>query len=282
VAIHPLAVVHPTAEIGKDVEIGAFAIIEPRAVIGDRTTIASFAVIKEGIRLGSDNRISEHATIGGLPQHAHMPETMGTLSIGNHNTFRESVTVHRALHAGHSTIVGDHNLLMVGAHVAHDCVVGQHTIFANNATLGGHVMVEDRAYISGNVAVHQFCRIGRLAMLGGLARVIKDVPPFVTIDGNTGYVVGLNSIGLRRAGYTTDEIAQLKAAYRVIYRSGLKWQQIVARLQSEFTAGPAAHFGEFMNHVTRGIVAERRLPPGAGLKLSEEAVVEPTMQSKAG
>ncbi len=281
-AIHPLAVVHSTAVIGKEVEIGAFAIIEPNVTIGDRTTIASFAVIKDGTCLGSDNRIFERATIGGLPQHANMPEHVGTLAIGNHNTFRECVTIHRALHAGHSTIVGDHNLLMVGAHVAHDCVVGQHTIFANNATLGGHVVVEDRAYISGNVAVHQFCRVGRLAMLGGLARVIKDVPPFVTIDGNTGYVVGLNSIGLRRAGYTTDEIAQLKAAYRVIYRSGLKWQQITARLQAEFTTGPAAHFTEFMHHVTRGIVAERRLPPGAGLKLSEEAVVEPTLQSKAG
>jgi UDP-N-acetylglucosamine acyltransferase len=166
--------------------------------------------------------------------------------------------------------------------VAHDCIVGNQTIFANNAMLAGHVVVEDFAYVSGNVAVHQFCRVGRLAMVGGLARVVKDVPPFVTIDGCTGFVVGLNSVGLRRRGYTTADIAQLKAAYRLIYRSGLKWQQIVDRLQQEFAAGPAAPFGEFMHHVRRGIVAERRLPPGAGIKLSEEATTAPTLQIRAG
>jgi UDP-N-acetylglucosamine acyltransferase len=170
---------------------------------------------------------------------------------------------------------------MVGVHIAHDCRVGNDTIFANNAMLGGHVTVEDRAYISGNVAVHQFCRIGRLAMLGGLARVIKDVPPYVTIDGQSGCVVGLNSIGLRRNGFTTAEILELKTAYRLIYRSGLKWREIVEQLQTQFNTGPAAAFGEFMNHVTRGIVAERRLPPGAAIKLSEEAVPA-VVQFRAG
>lgn len=280
-AIHPLAVVHPSADLAADVEIGPFVIVESDVCIGPRCQIDSFAVIKQGTTLGSDNHVFERATIGGLPQHAHMPEHVGRLVIGNGNTIRESVTIHRALNEGHETRVGDRNLLMVGAHVAHDCVVGNDTIFANNAMLGGHVVVEDRAYLSGNVAVHQFCRVGRLAMLGGLARVVKDVPPYVTIDGCTGYVVGLNTVGLRRNGYTNNEIMQLKTAYRLIYRSGLKWQQIVERLQSQFIVGPAVAFGEFMNHVTRGIVAERRLPPGAGIKLGEEAV-PPAMQFRAG
>ena len=280
-AIHPLAVVDPSAELGNDVEIGPFVIIEAEVRIGDRCRIDSFAVIKRGTSLGSDNHVFERATIGGLPQHAHMPERVGQLNIGCGNTIREGATIHRALNEGRSTRVGDRNFLMVGVHIAHDCQVGHDTIFANNAMLGGHVTVEDRAYISGNVAVHQFCRVGRLAMLGGLARVIKDVPPYVTIDGTTGYVVGLNSIGLRRNGYSTAEIAQLKAAYRAIYRSGLKWQQIIERLQTEFADGPAAAFGEFMNHVSRGIVAERRLPPGAGLKLGEEAM-PPALHMRVG
>jgi UDP-N-acetylglucosamine acyltransferase len=281
VAIHPLAVVHPSAKLSGDVEVGPFVVIEPRVRIGDRCRIDSFAIIKQGTVLGNDNHVFERAMIGGLPQHARMPERVGELAIGSGNTIRENVTIHRALHEGHSTHVGDRNLLMVGAHIAHDCQVGSDTIFANNAMLGGHVVVEDRAYVSGNVAVHQFCKVGRLAMLGGLARVIKDVPPYVTVDGQSGCVVGLNSIGLRRNGYTTDEISQLKVAYRLIYRSNLKWQEILERLQTDFTSGPAAHFGEFLNRVSRGIVGERRLPPGASLKLGEEAVPS-ALQFRAG
>jgi UDP-N-acetylglucosamine acyltransferase len=283
VAIHPLAVVHPGAQLGRGVEIGAFAIVEDGVVIGDRSIVDSFAMIKQDTTLGHDNHVFERATIGGLPQHAHMPPRVGRLVIGNHNTIRECATIHRALREGNVTRVGDNNFLMVGVHIAHDCDVGNHTIFANNAMLGGHVTVEDRAYISGNVAVHQFCRIGSLAMVGGLARVIKDVPPFVTVDGTTSYVVGLNTIGLRRNGFSAEDIVQLKAAYRTIYRSGLKWNQIVENLQTTFTSGPAAHMGEFMNHVTRGLVQERRLPPGAGVKLGEEAAaVGPVLQVKAG
>jgi UDP-N-acetylglucosamine acyltransferase len=264
------------------VDVGPLAIIEAGVIIGEGCTIAAGAILKTGTTLGPHNKVAERATIGGLPQHVNVPDQVGTIAIGSHNTIREGVTIHRALHEGHTTLVGDHNLLMVGAHVAHDCVVGNHAIFANNATLGGHVVVHDRAYVSGNVAVHQFCHIGRLAMVGGLARVIKDVPPYVTIDGNTGYVVGLNTIGLRRAGYSHADISQLKAAYRTIYRSGLKWNAILERMQTEFNTGPAAEFGVFFQQISRGIVPERRLPPGAGLKLGEEAMGEPILRKQAG
>jgi UDP-N-acetylglucosamine acyltransferase len=279
-AIHPLAVVHPTALLGRDVEVGPFAIVEQGAVIGDRCTIDAYTIVKQGTTLGSDNHVFERATLGGLPQHTRMPAEIGTVTIGSGNTLREGVTIHRALHEGTTTRLGNNNFLMVGTHIAHDCVVGNNTIFANNAMLGGHVTVEDRAYVSGNVAVHQFCRIGTLAMVGGLARVIKDVPPYVTVDGSSSYVVGLNTVGLRRAGLTSGDIEQLKAAYRLIYRSGLKWNEILDQLQSDFTEGPAAHFGVFLPNSKRGMMPERRLPPGMGLKIGVEAADEPTTYKK--
>ena len=270
--------VDASANLGQDVTVGPYAIIERDVTIGDRSTVEAFAIIKERSILGCDNHVHERATIGGAPQHLRRPDRLGSVTIGQGNTIRENSTIHRALHDGSSTVIGDHNYMMVGAHVAHDCIVGDHTIFANNATLGGHVVVEDRAYISGNVAVHQFCRIGMLAMCGGLARVVKDVPPFVTVDGTTSNVVGLNTIGLRRAGYTTAQITDLKKAYRVIYRSGITWREIIDTLQREFTSDPAVHFGRFLPLVTRGIVQERRMPPGATVKFTEEAVPEPTLR----
>lgn len=280
--IHPLAVVDPTASIGRDVVIGPFSIVEHDVTIGDGCILESHVIIKQGAILGPENHVFEGAVIGGLPQHLRMPQRVGAVVIGARNTIREHATIHRALDASHATIVGDQNLLMVGVHIAHDCRVGSNTIFANNAMLAGHVLVEDRAYVSGNVAVHQFCRVGGMAMVGGLARVVKDVPPYVTIDGGSGYVVGLNTIGLRRNGFSNETISQLKAAYRLIYRSGLKWQEILERLKTEFNQGPAAHFAEFFAESTRGIVAERRVPPPATLKFHDDVLDEPGLRVKAG
>ena len=186
---------------------------------------------------------------------------------------------------GHLTILGNNNLLMVNAHIAHDCHIGHHTIFANNAMMAGHVLVEDRAFVSGGVAVHQFCRIGRMAMVGGQARVVKDVPPFVTIDGASNFVVGLNTIGLRRSGATTAEITELKLAYRLIYRSGLKWNEILDRLGREFRDSLAGHFYEFFLGTHRGITQERRLPAGATIRLpqvAESADTATELRAKAG
>jgi UDP-N-acetylglucosamine acyltransferase len=166
-----------------------------------------------------------------------------------------------------TTVIGDHNLLMVGSHVAHDCTVGNNAILANNALLGGYVIVEDRAFVSGAVAIHQYCRVGRMAMIGGCARVVQDIPPFVMVDGRSGLIVGLNLVGLRRNGYAAKDVAQLKAAYRVIYRQGLRWAEVLDRLQAEFTSGPAAEFHRFLSQGKRGFVQERRMPPNATLKL---------------
>lgn len=268
---HAYTVISPSAKIGRNVEIGSFCSIEPEVSIGDDCKLESHVVVKQGVSLGADNHICEGAVLGGLPQHINVPERPGRVVIGDGNTIREFVTIHRALDEEEATTIGDNNLLMIGVHIAHDCRVGDSTIFANDAALAGHVTVGDRAYISGGVGVHQFCRVGSLAMVGGHARVVKDVPPFMTIDGASGYVVGLNQIGLRRAGFRTEEVNRLKEAYRLIYRSGLNWHEILERLAERFTEGLAAQFHQFLSTTTRGITAERRLPPGATIKLRREA-----------
>lgn len=265
--IHSQALVSPHAKLGHAVTVGPFSVIEPDVTIGNHCTLAARVVIKSGTTMGEHNRVCEGAVLGGLPQHTRMPEHLGRISIGSHNTFRENVTVHRALHEGSLTRIGDDNLLMVGAHIAHDCSVGDQTIFANNALLGGFANVAERAFVSGAVAIHQFCRIGRLAMVGGCARIVQDVPPYVMVDGHSGLIVGLNLVGLRRNGYSSEDIAQLKAAYRLIYRRGLRWVDVLEQLKREFTVGPAADFYPFLSQGTRGFVQERRMPPTATLKL---------------
>jgi UDP-N-acetylglucosamine acyltransferase len=269
--IHPLAIVSPEAQIGNQVTIGPFAVIESDVVIGEGCRIAAHAVIKDGTILGAHNEVGEAAILGGHPQHLKKPEKLGRLIIGGHNIIREHATLHRAMKPEAATVVGEHNMFMAGAHVAHDCCVGNRVVLANNVLLAGHVTVEDAAFLSGAVGVHQFCRIGSLAMIGGLARVVQDVPPYVLIDGTSGCVVGLNLVGLRRNGYTTDQVAQLKRAYRLIYRRGTKWTEILADLQNEFTAGPAMAFYQFLSSGKRGFVQERRLPPGATIKLRPQA-----------
>ncbi|NLE38953.1 MAG: acyl-ACP--UDP-N-acetylglucosamine O-acyltransferase [Pirellulaceae bacterium] len=280
--IHPTAVVSPEARIGANVEIGPMCVVEPDTQIGDDCVLHGHVTIKRGTTLGQGNRVFESAVLGGFPQHVHMPERPGRVVIGDGNTIRENVTIHRALHEDVDTIVGNNNLFMVNTHVAHDCVVGSNVIVTNNAMLGGHVHVEDRAYVSGGVAVHQFCRIGTLAMVGGQSRVTKDVPPYVTVDGLSSYVVGLNQVGLRRAGYTPEQILQLKTAYRVLYRNTLLWEEILSQLKAEFPEGPAAHFHEFCSRTKRGIVPERRMPPGATIKLRQEPEQGDLLRAKAG
>ncbi len=279
---HPSAVVSPFAAIGQDVQIGPFCVVEAGVEIGDGCKLESRVVVKQGTTLGRNNYIAEGAVLGGMPQHINIPDAPGGVIIGSGNTIRENVTIHRALENEEDTIVGDNNLLMVNVHVAHDCRVGNSTIFANNAMLAGHVTVGDRAYLSGAVAVHQFCRIGSLAMVGGQSHITKDVPPYVTVDGLSSFVVGLNQIGLRRAGFSLEDIRRLKEAYRVIYRSQLTWNEILGRLQKEFGQGPSAQFYQFLSTTTRGIISERRLPPGATVKLRKEPQEDSRLEAQAG
>jgi UDP-N-acetylglucosamine acyltransferase len=237
VSIHPLAVVSPHAELGTNVRIGPFCVVEAGVVLGDGCTLASRVTVKSGTVVGRDNLIMEGTVLGGMPQHLHMPEHPGTITIGDGNVFRENCTVHRALAAGNETRIGNRCLLMVDAHVAHDCKVADGVILTNGVMLGGHVTVGEKACMGGASAAHQYCRIGRLAMVGGMARVIRDVPPFTMLDGQTAMIVGLNKVGLRRAGFTAAMMNDLKAAYRVIYRSGLPERQARLRAGTPHSAG---------------------------------------------
>ena len=266
-SIHPLAAVSPEARLGVGVTVHAFATVEAGAELGDYCTVASGAVIKSGVTAGCHNEFAEHAVIGGTPQHVARPEQIGRLVIGDHNVFREHVTIHRALKPEAVTTIGDNNYIMATAHFGHDVVVGNNCICANGALVGGHVTIEDRAFISGAVAVHQFCRIGRLAMVGGHARVVQDIPPYMLIDGQTGCVVGLNIVGLKRSGHSGEAIAELKAAYRTIYRRGLPWKDVLTALEAEFSSGPVNHLREFLAGGTRGFAQERRAPPAPTLRL---------------
>lgn len=281
-SIHPLANVSPDARLGVGVSVGAFATVEAGVELGDHCVVASGAVVKSGVRAGQGNEFCEHSVIGGAPQHAGRPRHIGSVAIGNNNVFREYVTIHRALKPETATTVGDGNYVMASAHFGHDCVVGDNAIFANGALLGGHVTVGDRAFVSGAVAVHQFCRIGRLAMVGGHARVVQDVPPYMLIDGQTGCVVGLNVVGLRRSGHTPDDIATLKTAYRVIYRRGLPWRDVLDALRAECPTGPATHLLEFLSTGTRGFAQERRAPPAATLRLRVPEEEAAPIRVKAG
>ena len=266
-SIHPLANVSPEARLGVGVSIGAFASVEADVELGDHCVVASGVVLKSGVKAGVNNEFCEHSVIGGAPQHAGRPQHIGRVVIGDNNVFREYVTIHRALKPETATTVGNSNYVMASGHFGHDCTVGNHAIFANGAMLGGHVSVSDRAFVSGAVAVHQFCRVGRLAMVGGHARVVQDVPPFMLLDGQSGCIVGLNVVGLRRSGHTSEDIASLKSAYRLIYRRGLPWKDVLEALRTEFTGGPVAQLQEFLSAGTRGFVQERRAPPAATLRL---------------
>ncbi len=278
--IHPSAVVSPHARLAPDVQIGPFCVIEPDVAIGPGCVFEGHVVVRRATVLGARNHVFEGAVLGGLPQHIRAPARPGRLVIGSENVIREHVTIHRALSAGNTTVIGDRNFLMINVHVAHDCRIGDHAIVANNVMLAGHVSVEDRAYLSGAAGVHQFCRVGRLAMVGGQGHVKKDVPPFVTVDGLSSLVVGLNCVGLRRAGYPAEQIQDIKRAYRVLYRCGLKWAEALERLKSDFTTGPAAAFYPFLSSSTRGILPERR-PRRATIKLYQPAEDDPPTERDA-
>ena len=283
VSIHPLSNVSPAARLGSGVSVGAFATIEADVELGDHCTVASGAVLKAGVTAGSHNEFGEHCVIGGAPQHAGRPQHVGRVVIGENNVFREFVTIHRALKPGTATTVGDGNYVMASAHFGHDCVVSSNAIFANGAMLGGHATVEDRAFVSGAVAIHQFCRVGRMAMVGGHARVVQDIPPFMLVDGQSGCIVGLNVVGLRRSGHTPEDIATLKNAYKVIYRRGLPWREVLETLRTEFAGPSVGHLLAFLSSGTRGFVQERRAPPNPMLKLRvPEDDAEAAVRIKAG
>ena len=255
--IHPKALVSPGAQIGKDVRIGPFCIVEDDVVIGDGCLLEARVSVKNGTYLGKNNHLFEGAVIGGLPQCVDLDDVNSRVIIGNGNIFRENVTVHRSMKEDDATEIGDDCMMMVNVHIAHDCRIADGVIMANNVMLAGHVSVGARAFISGAVGVHQFCRIGSLAMVGGQSHIVKDVPPFVTVDGLSSEVVGLNNVGLRRAKFSVEDRNTLKAVYRILYGKGMPWSEIVKKIEEEYTSGPGLEMARFLATTTRGITPER-------------------------
>ncbi len=263
---HPTAIISDEAKIADDVEIGPFCIIEPGVTIGPGCVLMPRVSVKKGVTLGENNTLHEGVVLGGKPQHICSHGEYGGVIIGNGNIFRENCTVHCAMYPEKNTILGNENFLMVNAHVAHDCVIGNHVIITNNAMLGGHVHVGDRANISGGVAIHQFCQIGMYAMVGGNSHIVQDVLPFVNVDGGTSLVVGVNLIGLRRAGVPNSEIKRIREAYRVLYEEKRPMQENISLMTKRFSEGMAAEYAEFLKASKRGFLAERRTS-GKSLKL---------------
>ena len=231
--IHPTAIVDPDAELGDGVEVGPFSLIAGTVKIGDRTRVGARVTIEGNTTLGEDNEIFTGAVIGSLTQDKKYDGGLSFLRIGDRNKIREYVTINPGTKDGTETGIGDDNLLMAYSHVAHDCILQNQTVLANAATLAGHVIVEERAIIGGLSAVHQFVRIGRIALVGGCSKVVQDVPPFMIADGHPVRVFGVNSIGLDRAGLSKDEKGLLKKACKILFKSGLPFKKAVEKLKQE-------------------------------------------------
>ena len=256
--IHPTAIVDPSADIGSGTFIGPFAVIEPDVVIGERCRIEAHAVIKRFTRMGYENCLSEGAVIGGLPQDLKYKGQDTGVRIGNCNVFREGVTIHRATETGGDTIIGNENYLMVNAHVAHDCVLEDKIIMANNSALAGVVRVEDHAFIAGGAMVHQFSQVGRYAMLGGKSKILQDVLPYFITDGVPGRAKGLNLVGLKRGGFSVQEIQDLKVAYRVLLLDAGLLKEKLARLRA-FDSPHVQHLIDFIERSKRGFCHHHRV-----------------------
>jgi UDP-N-acetylglucosamine acyltransferase len=243
-AIHHTACVHPNAEFGTDVHVGPYAVIEEDVVVEDGSSIAAHAVIKRYTTIGRDTRIYEHAVIGGEPQDVKFRPCESHVVIGDHNFIREGVTIHRASTLGAATRIGDRCFLMANCHVAHDCVIGSDVVIANGTLMGGFVSIDDRAFISGAVTLHQFCRVGRLAMVAASARVNQDCLPFIITDGVPARARGLNLVGLKRTGLDAGEIRELKRAYHAL-RSGLQLEAVLQDLD----ASSSSSVGELVRFI---------------------------------
>ncbi len=254
--IHPSAVVDPSAQLGADVAIGPYCVIGAGVLLGDRCSLQSQVVLAGPTRVGTDNVFYPFACIGQRTQDLKYTAEPTHLEIGDGNTFREFVTIHRATSPGGVTRIGSRGNFLAYAHIAHDCTVGDDVIFSNNGTLAGHVEVGARAIIGGLTAVHQFCRIGTHAITGGCSKIVQDVPPFMIADGNPAEIRGINQVGLERAGAAAETVRAIKEAYRIIYRSKLNTQQALERLENELapTHAEIRLLVEFIRASKRGIV----------------------------
>lgn len=251
-AIHPTAVVDPQAVIDASAAIGPFVVIDGPVRIGPGTRLEAHVTVSGWTTLGAGNVVHAGARLGDAPQDLAYTGAETFLRVGDRNVIREGAQLHRGTKPGSETVVGDDNFLMTNAHVGHNCRVGNHVIMATGAVLGGYVQVDDRAFISGNAVVHQFVRVGRLAILRGLSRTSRDVPPFCIMDG-THTVRGVNRVGLRRAGYAAAEVRALHVAFRILFRRARNLRLALAEVEAQPSTPEVREVVDFIRASTRGV-----------------------------
>lgn len=258
--IHPTAIIGPEADLAPDVQVGPYALIEGPVRVGEGCVIEGHACLTGPLTMGRGNFIGHGAVLGKAPQHKGYAGQPTRLVIGDDNTFREHVTIHRGTEeGGGETRVGDRNFFMIGSHLGHDCRVGDGCTLVNGALVAGHVHLDDGCILSGHAAVHQRVRIGRLAMIGGLGSTTKDIPPFILMQGYN-CVSGLNIVGLRRAGLSAPTIAALRDAFRILYREGRTQSAALDRIEADLDGVPeVAEFVAFIRTTTQGIATAREL-----------------------
>ncbi len=268
--IHPTAQIHPGAQLGEGCSVGAYSVIDEHVVLGPGNVVSPGVHLTGHTTVGARNRFHAGAVIGDAPQDLKYAGQPTRLIIGDDNQFREHVTIHRSNSLAEDTVIGNGNLFMAGSHVGHNSRVGNQNVIANGALLAGHVEVADRAFISGNCLVHQFCRIGRLAMMHGGTAISKDLPPFCIVRA-LNRLCGLNIVGLRRAGFSSAERLALKQAYRRVFRSNDRFQAGLAAAQQEFSAVPVVQeFIAFSARSKRGLCADVGRLHGGRLDAVEE------------
>ena len=253
--IHPTAIIHPVAKLASTVRIGPYAVIDEGVEIGAGCVIGPHVYLTGQTKIGSGNAFHAGCVIGDSPQDLKYKNEPTGLRIGDGNVFREHVTIHRSTKTTDETVIGSRNFFMQHSHVAHNCVIGDDTIIAGGALLAGHVVVHDRAFISGNCLVHQFCRVGRLAMMQGGAAISKDLPPFC-VASKINEMCGLNVIGLRRGGFSPDERLELKQLYKALFRGEKNFRQALAEAQKNFSSAPSKILLDFVAEAKRGIVSD--------------------------
>lgn len=251
--VHETAVIHPTADIDSDVEVGPYCVVGPEVFIGSGTRLHAHVVIEGQTYIGRKCEIHSGAVIGGAPQDLKYKNEPSSVSIGDGNILREFVTIHRATGEGNVTSIGDYNMVMAYAHIAHNCEIGSHITIASYVGISGHVTVEDFANFGGICGVHQYCRIGKLAMIGGMSGVVQDIPPYMLAAGRPAKVYDVNVRGLRRSGIVPNVRAELREAYKLIYRSNLNVSQALEAIEEEIEPSPELdHLVKFIRSTKNG------------------------------
>jgi UDP-N-acetylglucosamine acyltransferase len=253
--IHPTAIIHPQAKLDSFVQVGPYAVIDGGVELGAACVVGPHVYLTGETKIGSHNQFHAGCVIGDAPQDLKYKGEPTRVRIGDHNVFREHTTVHRATKADGETVIGSHNFLMANSHIGHNCEIGNHAIICNGALLAGHVTVQDRAFISGNALVHQFTRVGTLALMQGGAAISKDLPPF-TIASGINTICGLNVVGLRRAGFSAAQRLELKQIYRALFRSGKNLLAALAGARKDFSSDGARVMIEFIASSKRGVCTD--------------------------